>query len=186
MPASTRGTRGVDAVVEADAQFDVMKMDREEDLGRHAPEAREPLSPSNVNTLSETLARTMDAITDGQGPELAIPPVQEPQPRLPAAVFAPLVAVFGLMSELAPTVPEVTDYVVDPLELAETNDGLLEAAGVLSAMADDEKLRRAMARPMSAPASPGRPMPTEKSKPPAEGAGEPDMMSDAMARRKRA
>lgn len=158
-------TSTADPTAQADAEFDGMRQDREQDLARYAPQATEPLKPTEINTLSAMLTRAMDAVSRGKAPDLKLERVTAPQEQLPPSVWAPFLATFGLMNELAGggggevRVPEAKPYAADPMELAKSNAGLAEAAGLLSDMAGDNALIKALSQPMAVP-SPATPTAT--------------------------
>lgn len=153
-------TSTADPTAQADAEFDGMRQDREQDLARYAPQATEPLKPTEINTLSAMLTRAMDAVSRGKAPDLKLERVTAPQEQLPPSVWAPFLATFGLMNELGGggdvRVPEAKPYAADPMELAKSNAGLAEAAGLLSDMAGDNALIKALSQPMAvtSPATP--------------------------------
>tara|TARA_R100000808_G_scaffold23976_1_gene54116 strand:- start:2533 stop:3063 length:531 start_codon:yes stop_codon:yes gene_type:complete len=125
-------------------------------VGGTAPMASEPLEPTRVNALAETLVAFVQDMAGGQVEIPPIPPVDAPLDQLPAPIYAALIAISAFLQETP--VDGADQYQFDPSVLAVSNDGLAEASSILSAMMGDEQFKQQLT---STPASPEAPAPVE-------------------------
>jgi len=140
---------------------------REEALGAAAPPAAEPLDPGTLDVVGKTFDRTSKTLTGGAVALPPLPPTTGPQEIVPAPLFARVFALAEfLRTSAASGVEAAQRHVFDPGELAATNDGLMEMAAALDAMAQDQELIAALESPQPAeqpPAeAPAEPSPADR------------------------
>jgi hypothetical protein len=113
-----------------------------ETLAQAAPEATEPLDPSRLNTLSDTLGQAAQALGGGQLPDLGLEKVDQPVEQVPPFIFAAAAAFAAFAQDTG-----LEQYAFDPVELAATNDGIGEMAATISQMANDPAVTQAGQQP---------------------------------------
>jgi hypothetical protein len=125
---------------------------REASLAEAIPQATEPLEPSTVMALGNSVKKAAQALTGGQVdiPDFALPEAG-PLPALPATLFKALSTLAAITEQL----PQGADFRFDPTKLALDNRGIAEMMDIVEAMAVDRDLLAAKDEPLGqAPAPP--------------------------------
>ena len=109
-------------------------------VGGTAPMATEPLEPTRVNALADTLMEFVMSMAGGQVQLPEIPPIDQAVEQLPPSIYAALVAIAAFLEQT--TIAGAEQYKFEPADMATDNDGLAEVASILSAMMADEKFKQ--------------------------------------------
>lgn len=113
--------------------------DQQAMIGSAAPAPEQPLNPDRVNLLADTIAGTMQSLTNGQVMEQP-EPISEPG-AVPPRMYAQLAA----LSQIFEAVPEGEPYRFDPDETVSNEEGIATAISLIGQAGKDSKLTRALA-----------------------------------------
>ena len=130
----------------ADAEFDQIEAAAQEQIGSAAPEASEPLQPDLLKTLHDSLGAVFNFLGQGQAPPMPeFAPPEEGSTQMPAPTFTRLAALDQAVSMVSDD-PDAERYSDFSLDLAASNDGIVDLTAMANEMAQDSNLLAAMQR----------------------------------------
>ena len=152
-PSTTPSSPTSDAAVDVDRANEISAVNAAEQaaaLGQTVPLASEPLQPTEVEVVKQTLQQAMSALSNGQlNTQLApLDDIEIPGPleQLPEPIWILASTLFSFLRQGAEEgVSEAEAYAdIDLVELASSNAGLQELAAVLTDMTSDTPLIQAI------------------------------------------
>lgn len=115
------------------------------------PEAEEPLKAAVVNSLGQSLGKSIERLTKGQMPAPAFTPVEGDLPSVPPAIAGPVMAIGAMTQEMMGRIPQLEPYAFDGPAMLATNAGLQEVGAIIDEMSRDRDLVKALSAKGTAP-----------------------------------
>ncbi|HEY6866254.1 MAG TPA: hypothetical protein VI792_03290 [Candidatus Eisenbacteria bacterium] len=113
---------------------------RRQQLADTCPQAKEPLEPAALNSLSEAVKGTVEELTGGQvdTSKMGLEDVTEEQDMMPTGLWSLVSGIGGLLQQHGDD-PKISKYAFDPVEGSTSNKGLAELAMKIDRLGRDAK-----------------------------------------------